>query len=143
MRHMSKIGSFIRKKRQEKNISIRQLAKYTGVSPAYISQIENNYRKNPTTHILRSLSNGLGIEYDEFLLELEQLTEGEVKERKHFYEQYIVSDENSESYCTYEDIQDKDLYNFITKSEVLKYKGRLLNEKDKDRILTMLQTLLE
>ena len=36
---MATIGEFIRKKREEKHISLRELAKQTGVSPAYISQL--------------------------------------------------------------------------------------------------------
>lgn len=59
---METFGSLLRKKREEKNLSIRQLAKITGVSPAYISQLENNYRNNPTPRVLRALCAGLGID---------------------------------------------------------------------------------
>lgn len=139
---MHNIGSFIRKRRKEKGISIRQLAKYTGVSPAYISQIENNYRNNPTPHVLRALSDGLGIDYDKFLLQIEQLTKTEVKERQDFYREYIADNEsNTES--TY-GIQDTiDLYDILQENMTLYYKGKTLNHRDKDKILTMLRILLE
>src|SRR5690625_3544462 len=84
---MSQIGSFIRKLRKEKNMSIRQLAKFTGVSAAYISQIENNYRKNPTPHVLRSLADGLGLNYNDFLSQINQLANTRIGEHNYFYDQ--------------------------------------------------------
>lgn len=139
---MHNIGSFIRKRRKEKGISIRQLAKYTGVSPAYISQIENNYRNNPTPHVLRALSDGLGIDYDKFLLQIEQLTKTEVKERQDFYREYIADNEsNTES--TYGRQDTIDLYDILQENMTLYYKGKTLNHRDKDKILTMLRILLE
>lgn len=37
-----KLGTLIREKREQKGISLRKLAKICGVSPTYISNIENN-----------------------------------------------------------------------------------------------------
>lgn len=140
---MNQIGTFIRKLREEKNMSIRQLAKYTGVSPAYISQIENNYRKNPTQHILRSLADGLGIEYHEFLLQINELSKTAVGEQKFFYEQYIES--STDSGRKHKQLTNKknDLYDILLEEKALYYKGTLLDDADKKKIQVMIRTLLE
>lgn len=138
---MGQIGAFIRKLREDKNMSIRQLAKYTGVSPAYISQIENNYRKNPTQHVLRSLANGLGIEYDEFILQISQLAKIEVGEQEFFYEQQKESQFNAEyKQLT---IKNLDLYDILSQEKVVYYKEKLLDDVEKEKIKVMLHTLLE
>lgn len=140
---MTNIGSFIRQKRQEKNLSVRQLASYTGVSAAYISQLENNYRKNPTAHVLRSLADGLAIDYDDFLFQLEQLTKEELKERRNFYERYI-DNKTTNVTLTHKDINHPiDLYDLLMETKTLHYKGNELSEINKSKIITMLETLLE
>lgn len=62
-----KFSEYITKKRNERELSIRQLALYSGVSPGYISQIENENRGIPSPDILKKLSNGLKVPYDEML----------------------------------------------------------------------------
>lgn len=64
---MSNLGEFIKQKRTEKNISSRELARRSGVSQPYISQLENNKVINPTNDILRKLAIGLGISYNDLL----------------------------------------------------------------------------
>ena len=136
---MEQIGRFLRQKREAKNLSIRQLAKYTGVSPAYISQLENNYRKNPTTHVLKALFEGLGLKYDEALQQLNQLSKEEIKERKQFAEIYLTSDKRSvdkkEPIYLYELLNDP--------SQTIYYKEKQLTINEKRNILTILQTLFE
>lgn len=140
------IGAYFRNQRMKKNISIRQLAKYTGVSPAYISQIENGYRKNPTQHVLKSLCDGLDIDYEQCLIETKQLTKTEIKERKKFYHQYIASTNNDESVNeTAWSNHDKqyDLHVLLQENVDVYYKDRHLDDKDKEKINTMLHMLFE
>jgi len=141
--YINDIGLFIRKVREKKNISIRKLAKYSGVSPAYISQLENNYRKNPTTHVLRSLCDGLDVEYEDFLLQFNQLTKQGVKECHHFYKQYKNDNQNTEKRNDIYDAEYEDLYDLLTKNDNVYYKNKLLSQTDKEKVLTILQTLLE
>lgn len=138
---MSHIGTFIRKLREDQNMSIRQLAKYTGVSPAYISQIENNYRKNPTQHVLRSLADGLSIEYNEFILQINQLAKTGVEEQKFFYGQQKECRFDSKSkQLTFKNL---DLYDILLEEKVVYYKGKLLEEGEREKVQVMLRTLLE
>lgn len=134
---MSNLGEFIQQKRLEKDISIRQLAKYTGVSAAYISQIENNYRTNPTPHVLRSLADGLGIPYETFLLELNKITKTEISERQYFYEQHIDNEDQQTK------AKENDLYKLLTNESSIYYKGKLLNSDEINKVRTILQTLLD
>lgn len=54
-------GEHLRNVRKEKGLSIRELARRSGVSNAYISQLENDKTKNPTYEIIGKLAKGLGI----------------------------------------------------------------------------------
>lgn len=138
---MTIIGEFFRQKRMEKNLSIRQLAKYTSISPAYISQIENGYRKNPTPHVLKSLCEGLGIDFEQFLIETEQLSKTELKERSRFYEQYIAStdEENKERWGE----MPIDLEELLASNVELRYNAKLLNEQQRKKIKLILHALFD
>ncbi|WP_347343622.1 helix-turn-helix domain-containing protein [Jatrophihabitans telluris] len=54
------IGEFIREQREQAQVSLRQLAKLTGVSNPYISQIERGLRR-PSAEILQQIAKGLRI----------------------------------------------------------------------------------
>jgi transcriptional regulator with XRE-family HTH domain len=54
------IGSYIRRQREGAQVSLRQLAKQTGVSNPYLSQIERGLRK-PSAEILQQIAKGLRI----------------------------------------------------------------------------------
>lgn len=134
---LSNLGEYIRRKRLDKDISIRQLAKYTGVSAAYISQIENNYRTNPTPHVLRSFADGLGIPYEDFLLELDKITKTEISERQYFYEQHIENEDRQMKE------KENDLFRLLTNETRIYFKGKLLNSDEINKVRTILETLLD
>lgn len=54
------IGSYIRAQRELAQVSLRQLARATGVSNPYLSQIERGLRK-PSAEILQQIARGLRI----------------------------------------------------------------------------------
>ncbi|MCF6248905.1 MAG: XRE family transcriptional regulator [Desulfobacula sp.] len=60
------IASHIRKKRLEKGLTLEQLAKLTGLSKGYLSQIENN-EKNPPIGTLTKIAYGLEISVIELI----------------------------------------------------------------------------
>jgi len=60
------IGEYIKKSREKKGLSINQLALYSNVSAAHISRIEHSLRK-PTPHVLKKMSLGLKISYEELM----------------------------------------------------------------------------
>lgn len=62
-----KFGAYIRNLRKEKKLTTRQLEEKSGVSNAYISQIENGKRAIPTPEILMKIHGPLGVGYDELM----------------------------------------------------------------------------
>ena len=54
------IGSYIRSQREGAQVSLRQLARLTGVSNPYLSQIERGLR-HPSAEILQQIARGLAI----------------------------------------------------------------------------------
>jgi DNA (cytosine-5)-methyltransferase 1 len=64
---MSDIGNYLMKIRQEQQISIRQLAKLTGVSHSEINKIENGERENPSPLHIKAIANAFGINQIECL----------------------------------------------------------------------------
>lgn len=61
-------GEYIKRLRRDKGISLRELARRTGVSQPYLSQLETGKYKNPSPEKLGELSKGLGISYAELML---------------------------------------------------------------------------
>jgi transcriptional regulator with XRE-family HTH domain len=61
------ISGFIKVKREERNLSQRQLAELSGVSNTEIWQIENGKRQKVQPYILRSIAPHLGVSYEELM----------------------------------------------------------------------------
>ncbi|WP_305852441.1 helix-turn-helix domain-containing protein [Halobacillus salinarum] len=64
---MSSIGEQIRRLRQNKNLSVNQLAKDSKVSKSYISNIERGVQKNPSLIVMKKLSSTLEVPLEELL----------------------------------------------------------------------------
>lgn len=62
-----KIGQVIREERTKKNISAYKISKVTGISLAYISELENGKADNPTINILRKICETIDVSVDELL----------------------------------------------------------------------------
>ncbi len=74
------IGAYIRSQREGAQVSLRQLAKVTGVSNPYLSQIERGLRK-PSAEILQQIAKGLRISAEALYVRagiLEQQPAGDV-----------------------------------------------------------------
>lgn len=67
------LGNNIKRIRKEKKISLNNLAKMAGISPGYLSDIENNNATNPTMDKLNNIANALGVTINHFLTPEEQL----------------------------------------------------------------------
>jgi transcriptional regulator with XRE-family HTH domain len=73
------IGSRLKEKRQEEGISIRELARRTGLTASFISQVENG-KANVSLDSLRRISEALGVQMLYFLSEIETEVEVEARE---------------------------------------------------------------
>lgn len=64
---MTKVGEMIKKGREEKNLSMRQLAEFAKVSHSDISRIESGEREVPNPKILRKISQHIGVNYNDLM----------------------------------------------------------------------------
>ncbi|WP_346206781.1 helix-turn-helix transcriptional regulator [Caldifermentibacillus hisashii] len=68
-------GKYIKELRAKRELTIRQLEIYSGVSNSYLSQLENGKRGIPSPEILKKLSKGLKVPYDELMIKAGYLEE--------------------------------------------------------------------
>lgn len=60
-------GEMVKGKRQAKEITLRKFASLVGISPAYISQIENNRFSPPSEEVICKIAHVLEEDKDELL----------------------------------------------------------------------------
>jgi transcriptional regulator with XRE-family HTH domain len=63
---MEALGAFIKTQRQVANLSLREMARLTDVSNAYLSQIERGLHQ-PSVRVLRSLADALNVSAETLL----------------------------------------------------------------------------
>lgn len=69
-----KVGEIIRAKREEKKIPLVAFAEELGISPGYLSQIENGVKKNPNLDILLKITQRLDVDLT-MLLGVDEIAE--------------------------------------------------------------------
>lgn len=60
-------GKYLKEIRLKKGLTLRDIEKKSGVSNAYLSQVENGKRNAPTPDILMKIHEVLGVSYDELM----------------------------------------------------------------------------
>jgi transcriptional regulator with XRE-family HTH domain len=60
------LGAFIRERRKQANLSLRQLAELTSLSNPYLSQVERGLHQ-PSLKVLRSIADALQLSTDQLL----------------------------------------------------------------------------
>lgn len=125
-------GKYLRRIRKSKNITLVQLAKKTGLSQPYLSQIENGKREIPKPDIVNKLCIALD--------DLDLMSKaGYIKTIKVGYmdEEFkkILQEEN-------ELRKKKDiLYLLQNEEDNAYYNGQMLSKEDRKRVLTVLENL--
>lgn len=64
---MENLGDVLRRRREELNVSLRQVQESTGISNAYLSQLENHRISRPSPSVLNKLANLYKISYDRLM----------------------------------------------------------------------------
>jgi transcriptional regulator with XRE-family HTH domain len=64
---MKSIGSILKNSRDLMQLTLRQVEEATGISNAYLSQLENDKIKKPSANVLYKLSNIYGIDMNDLL----------------------------------------------------------------------------
>lgn len=62
-----RFGEFVRRKREAKEIGLREMAKMIGVSPTYISKVERDEFAPPAEDKVRLIAGVIGCDIDELL----------------------------------------------------------------------------
>ena len=62
-----RFGEFIRRKREAKEIGLREMAKMIGVSPTYMSKVERDEFPPPAEDKVRAIANIIRCDVDELL----------------------------------------------------------------------------
>ena len=70
------LGSFIRAQRQVANLSLREMARMTNLSNAYLSQVERGLHE-PSVRVLRSIAEALDVSAESLLAQAGLLEERE------------------------------------------------------------------
>jgi len=60
-------GAFIRRKREERDLGLREMAKKIGISPTYLSKCERDEFPPPTEERVREIAKILGCDVDDLL----------------------------------------------------------------------------
>jgi len=89
-------GMFLRKKRNEKKMTMMELSEITGVTQSYISQIETGKKGIPQPETLKRLAKGLEIPYSTLMVAAGYLDENEKKPS--FGKIFLSIDSNIYSY---------------------------------------------
>src|SRR5699024_5295192 len=84
-----KFGSYIRKLRNDRELTIRQLELYSGVSNSYLSQLENGKRGIPSPEIIRKLSKGLKVDYNDLMIKAGYVEEEGNEEVDEEFEEFV------------------------------------------------------
>ena len=62
-----RFGGFVRRKREEKEIGLREMAKMIGVSPTYLSKVERDEFAPPAEDKVKAIAQIIGCDVDELL----------------------------------------------------------------------------
>ena len=74
-KQMKTFGQFLREKRVEKGFSLRKFAELVGISPTYLSQVEQDNVDPPTADRVKRMAELLGESVDEWTALAGRLTE--------------------------------------------------------------------
>jgi transcriptional regulator with XRE-family HTH domain len=61
------IGNALRQAREVRELSAVEAARASGISPAYLSRLENDAVRKPSPHVLHRLSEALGLPYADLM----------------------------------------------------------------------------
>lgn len=64
---MATLGATLKEVREKLNLTLRDVDKATGISSAYISQLENDHVKNPSASVLYNLAEAYGLQMNDLL----------------------------------------------------------------------------
>ncbi|MFU1797061.1 helix-turn-helix domain-containing protein [Paenibacillus azoreducens] len=124
-------GSLLRLLREQKGMSINQLAESAGISNSQISRMENGLRGVPKAPTIRKLAEALNASYQELMI-----AAGYLEEAANLN---IAVAEQSPEWATYKD--KRDFKKMLEEDDELMFDGIPLDQEDRQRIKDVLTGL--
>lgn len=133
-------GQYIRNLRKEKGLSARELSRLTGISQAYLSQLETGKYNNPTKKVVIDLSQGLGVSRVEPLRKAGYLTDED-------YQNIAKLKITSEAFQGYNPDKhfipnNRNLYKLMNDDDPIYFKKEELTDEEKKELLTFADYLI-
>ncbi|UYO35191.1 transcriptional regulator [Bacillus zhangzhouensis] len=117
---MMNFGAYLRALREEKKLSVNQLAMYSEVSAAGISRIENGKRGIPKPPTIRKLASALKVPYEDMMQAAGYIEE--VSSVHQLREEELALSKIKEAAAQYElddlEIFDGDIWSTLSKKEI-------------------------
>lgn len=127
------LGDKIKSIRLNKNISAKKLSESTGLTQAYLSMLENNKRKNPSTEVLQKIADALDVSVNDFFDNIinhkEEKIENPIKQNLSFIPQQFTNPNEAREY--------------INKHQIFGFNGFNSNKLDDNEILEFANELLK
>ena len=150
MKAISAFGKKMKELRLQKDMSINAVSKKSGVSQSYLSQIENGARDTPQPDTIKKIASGLDVDYfvlmkaAGFMATSNEIIKNDDEDLLDLY--FKKNRKEKEIYYTKEEIIHNffDLNHLVSQSDYpLLYKGRVITDKEIEKVRTMLKLLLE
>lgn len=122
----NEFGEYLRDLRKERNLTIRQIEAYSGVSNSYLSQLENGKRGIPSPEILQKLAPVLKVSYETLMEKAGYLGRSDIRNpHTDLYEPTPQEIEN------------------VIREYDLQFDGAPLTEQDKEEVLEFVRLVLK
>jgi transcriptional regulator with XRE-family HTH domain len=130
-------GEFVKDLRKAQRMSASELARKSGISQPYLSQLETGKNNNPTSKMVESIAKGLGIPdlYEMYLRHKDMKEEHDqsIEIHKELVEKGFTTAKKPTLVYAIEDI--------FTDEMLLDYKGQYLTIEEKKEILSFIDYL--
>lgn len=127
-------GEYVRESRIRKNMSGRELARRAGISQAYLSQLERGENKKPSLEIIVKLAEGLNEDPKNLMYITGYLFDMDFSEDKEEKIKKEISERNKQNL--------NNLFNLLGSDRQVYYKDKLLTKEEKQKLLTIIETVL-
>ncbi|MGO8990122.1 MAG: helix-turn-helix domain-containing protein [bacterium] len=125
---MTRLGSYLRRLRQEKGMTLAEVAKVSGISIGYISDLERSEQNNPHPSILKKLASVYGAPLQELMEAAGYLVRDEKPP--------VFSEKDRVNWAFHVVLSDPDFSFFIDKG-----RARFLSLEQKKKLVETYQTM--
>lgn len=118
-------GQYLKKIRKDRNMSVNQLATYSGISNAQISRIENGLRNAPKPETIKKLSQALKVDYQE-MMQVAGYTE---ETEQHYIPEWATSKDK------------RDFKKMLEEDEEVMFDGVPIDEESREKIKRVMEAI--